>query len=127
MTKQNLIALANAVASNEGFFDHIGDAGPNRPQRNLNPGDLRGWPGFPADPGGFTVFPSLAEGWNRLLMDITNHAAAHPNQTLLEFVAGDGASWPGYAPASDGNDSAGYALQLAKALGCSTSATFAEL
>jgi len=122
VTQENLDGMAKAIAEQEGF----GVPGA-RPTRNCNPGDLRSWPGYPQDDGGFSIFPDDATGWEKLHLDLTNHAAHYPDQTIEQFIAGDGAGWPGYAPASDANDSAGYALSLARALGVETGTTFAEL
>lgn len=122
MTQSNLDALVRAIAEREGF----GVPGA-RPTRNHNPGDLRGWPGCATDARGFSIFPDDETGWAKLRMDVANHAARCPAQSLLQFVGGDGDSWPGYAPASDANDVAGYAGALAAALGCAVSTTFADL
>lgn len=100
---------AMAITGQEGFFAPAGSVGPNRPQRNHNPWDLRGWPGYPQDDGGFSVFPSDEVGWEKLYIDLRTHAARYPNQTLLEFVSGDGNGWPCYAPACDGNEPQRYA------------------
>lgn len=123
MTNDHLTTLASAIAKEEGA-----SVAGSRPWRNNNPGDLRNWPGVPTDGDGFSVFPSLEDGWNALLEDIRNHAAKYPNQTLLQFIAGDGKGWPGYAPASDSNNPVSYAVRLSDALNCSaTKTTFAEL
>lgn len=122
MQTENLKLLADAISQQEGF----GIPGA-RPTRNHNCGDLRNWPGYPVDDGGFAIFPDDATGRAKLEMDLRNHAASWPDQSLFQFIAGDGDKWPGYAPASDANDSAGYALALAQALGVQTSTTFQEL
>lgn len=114
--------LAAAIANQEGF-----GAPGARPTRNHNPGDLRNWPGYPTDSGGFSIFPDDETGWAKLREDLMNHSRHYPDQTIEQFVSGDGDGWPGYAPASDHNDSAGYALALARAVARDTSATFAEL
>jgi len=124
MIDDNLRKLADAIQHEEGY-------GPPeaRPTRNCNPGDLRDWPGYPVDDGGFSVFPDYETGRAKLEMDLANHAARWPGQSLAAFIAGDGQprGWPGYAPASDSNDPAGYAAALARALGCEVSTMFCEL
>lgn len=112
--RQTIGKLARQIAVNEGYFI----AG-SRPYRNRNPGDLRNWPGFGADGDGFTDFGDDATGWDRLCLDLMNHVGCYPQQTILEFIAGDAAGWPGYAPARDGNDPVSYAASLARALGVS--------
>ncbi|MGH9507301.1 MAG: hypothetical protein ACRD13_10290 [Terriglobales bacterium] len=114
-------ALAWAIARAEGY-----PVSGSRPQRNRNPGDLRAWPGVPRDKDGFSIFPSDEAGFRALITDLRNHARAYPDQTLAQFVGGDGA-WPGYAPASDGNDPEAYAANLARWLGCQTSFRMGEL
>lgn len=153
MSNGHLLAFLRQIFTNEGYFDPIGPEGPNRPQRNRNPADLRdsvwlGQDGNDAEkfcifrPFDGTDFPESGElvaemksigarsldfwGYRAARLDVTNHAAKYPGQTLLQFVAGDG-DWPGYAPASDANDSAAYADALAKAIGVTTGATFQEL
>lgn len=124
MTDLHLATLMDAIAEQEGYFSSIPSS---RPRRNHNPGDLRNWPGFPTDAGGFAIFSDDAFGWTALKTDLRNHAAHYPDQTLLEFIAGDGKGWPGYAPANDGNDPSAYALALASALGVETTTRFADL
>ena len=127
MSPETLDNLAEAIAHEEGF-------GPpeNRPTRNNNPGDLRGEPGTwlgqaGTDAGGFCVFADVEHGRRALRIDLANHAQRYPQQTLGVFIAGDGKGWPGYAPASDANDSAGYAHALAAALGVTVDTRFADL
>jgi len=127
MKQETLDALARAIAKEEGFFDPIGPKGPNRPQRNHNPGDLRcEWFPYPNDPGGFVVFPNDETGWAALRQDITNHAKKYPDQSLYGFIAGEG-EWTGYAPASDGNNPVEYSRKVAAAIGCSPFTRFQEL
>lgn len=123
MNVANIEKLAQAIAQQEGF----GADPANRPTRNHNPGDLRGWPGYPRDAEGFSVFPSEDVGWEKLHVDLMVHSRQYPQQTLAQFVAGDGKGWPGYAPASDGNDTDAYIRALALALDCPTYTTFGEL
>ena len=126
MTQETLDRLARAIAEQEGFFAPIGPGGSNRPQRNSNPGDLRGWFPYPADAEGFTVFPDDETGWAALRQDITNHAKKYPDQSLYGFIAGEG-EWTGYAPASDGNNPVEYSRKVAAAVGCSPFTRFQEL
>ena len=125
MTEEHLNAFALAIGHQEGFF--APGAGLNRPQRNHNPGDLRDWPGYPADEGGFSIFPDDATGWEKLKLNLTNHAAWNPQQTILEYIGGDGRGWPGYAPASDGNDPVAYADAVAREMDVTPETRFEEL
>ena len=53
--------FAAAIATAEGA-NVVGSI----PYRNFNPGDLVGWPGYPSDLNGYTIFPDSASGWNAL-------------------------------------------------------------
>lgn len=124
MSPATLTLMAAAIMHREGYFDGPG----KRPRRNRNPLDLRGWPLEPTDADGFSRFASPVVGCQKGLLDLTNHAERYPQQTLRAFIAGDAAvGWPGYAPASDSNDAAGYALFLANCLGVTPDTTFAQL
>ena len=127
MTEDNANKLALAISHEEGFFAPVIVGAPNRPQRNHNPGDLRDWPGYPADEGGFSIFPDDATGWEKLKLNLTNHAARNPQQTISEYIGGDGKGWPGYAPASDGNDPVAYAEAVAREMGVTPETRFEEL
>ena len=131
MTEANLTKLANAIATQEGFFTL--EEKPNRPQRNNNPGDLRDacngteWIGqIGVDDGGFCIFATIEDGWRALQRDLTNHAAKWPWQSLASFIGGEH-GWPGYAPASDSNEATGYAEAIADALGVTPQTRFSEL
>lgn len=83
--------------------------------RNNNPGNLRGWdPTLPKDSRGFDVFPTLAAGRWALLRQIDKNVFQR-KLTLREFFGGKG-EYPGYAPASDGNDPVNYAQFVARRL-----------
>ena len=119
--------MAEAIAIQEGF-----QVEGSRPQRNHNPGDLRSdgivWQGQTGnDAGGFCIFATDEDGWRALRLDLQNHSKHYPNQSLTDFIKGDGNGWPGYAPASDHNSSLQYACFLAERLGCDRDATFAQL
>jgi hypothetical protein len=62
--------FAAAIANAEGF----GISGAI-PTRNNNPGDLKNWPGVPADPNGYSVFPSAQAGWDALQQQLDSIAA----------------------------------------------------
>jgi hypothetical protein len=130
MKVETLGELVKAIAHEEGFFD-CGDA-PNRPQRNNNPGDLRACSGFTwvgqigIDEKGFCIFDTIENGWRALTVDVGNHAAHWPEQTIGQFIGG-APGWGGYAPASDHNDPVGYARVIAAAVGGSPDTKFDEL
>lgn len=96
--------LASAIARMEGFT-----AGRGRGVVNNNPGNLRDyrtaagawaiWPGLPHDDAGFPRFPSVSDGWAALKRDLGLKSAR--GMTLQQIIG----AW---APASDGNDTAGY-------------------
>ena len=121
MNEIAILKVMLGVAYSEGYFDFNDlTKGLNRPQRNNNPGDLRGWPGFPMDGGRFSKFPDAPTGWSRLRCNIYNHALTYRNHTLLDWIGGKSEdNWPGYAPATDGNDPVAYSATLAKFVGCS--------
>lgn len=121
--KQCTANVCHQIGVNEGYF-----GGPNsRPARNRNPGDLRGWPGYPQDAEMFTVFDSDLIGWMKLSEDFNNHCRSYPDHTFLDWIAGDGHGWPGYAPARDHNDPVSYAATLVRAAGCDANTKLGEL
>ena len=89
-------AIANAIATAEGFF--VAGA---LPQRNNNPGDLRRapWLQHPVVAGGFWNAPSIGAGIAGLLHQIALDIAR--GQTLRQLIY----SW---APPSDENNTANY-------------------
>jgi hypothetical protein len=80
--------------------------------QNNNPGNLRyaGQAGAVPGAGGFAAFPSYDAGYQALLNQINLNASS--GMTIAQFTAQ-------YAPASDGNDPAGYAAMIANAAGVS--------
>lgn len=85
---ESVAAIARAIAAEEGWGGTEPDGSPNRPTRNNNPGDLRDWPaGYPRDAGGFTIFPSSAEGWDALYRDISAHLERNPAQSITDWIA----------------------------------------
>ena len=55
------------------------------PARNNNPGDLRNWPGAPADASGYSIFPTMQAGWDALetqLDAIRNGSSAYYNANM---------------------------------------------
>lgn len=96
--------------------------------QNNNPGDLRfaGQPGATQGAGGFAAFPNEATGTSALENDLTAKVTGNtktglkPTSTLAQFAST-------YAPASDGNDPATYAANLAKQLGVTTDTPLSAL
>ena len=102
---QGLIeAIANAIASAEGFF--VAGALPNR---NNNPGDLRAapWLTHPAVSNGFWTANSVGAGVAGLLHQIALDIAR--GQSLRQFIY----AW---APPSDGNNTANYLNETVRRL-----------
>lgn len=89
-------AIANAIATAEGFF--VAGA---LPQRSNNPGDLRAapWLQHPVVAGGFWNAPSVGAGVAGLLHQIALDVAR--GQSLQQLIT----SW---APPSDGNNTDNY-------------------
>ena len=58
------------------------------------------------DAHGFAVFYTMEDGWVALETNLRVHCTRNPNQLLSQYVAQ-------YAPASDGNDPADYAREVA--------------
>jgi hypothetical protein len=97
-------AIANAIASAEGFF--VNGA---LPSRNNNPGDLRAapWLQHPVVAGGFWTAPSVGAGCAGLLHQIALDIAR--GQSLQQLIY----SW---APPSDGNNTANYLSETVRRL-----------
>lgn len=92
---------------------------------NNNPGNCKFYHGgylaiygnVTCNPHGFAVFPTYTQGWLYLENLVTNIVKTHTGLTFLTFFAGNGSSWAGYAPASDGNNPPHYAQLVATACG----------
>lgn len=84
--------------------------------RNNNPGNLRAYAaGQPVDSRGIRIFPSYQDGYNALLSQ--EQINIGKGLTLAEFFAGKTGVYPGYAPASDNNNPAGYTSNVSNWLG----------
>lgn len=101
--------MAVWIAFFEGYF--LDDS---LAKRNNNPGNLRSWGGRPTREG-FAYFSTPREGWEALFKQVAKNI--NRGLTLLEFFAGKPGVYPGYAPASDGNDPWGYAHFISKKTG----------
>ena len=102
---QGLIeAIANAIATAEGFFVQG-----SLPERNNNPGDLRAapWLLHPVVGGGFWQASSVGAGVAGLLHQIALDIAR--GQSLRQLIY----SW---APPSDGNNTANYLNETVRRL-----------
>lgn len=95
---------------------------PNIPTRTNNPGDLKfiGQQGASQDPSGFAKFNDPKAGFAALLNDIQSNINKNPKQTLADFANK-------YAPASDGNNPAQYAANLANKIGMRPDSTLGEV
>jgi hypothetical protein len=133
MTRQELLdKLARAIAQMEGFSS----AHPSLAQRNANPGNLRAWRDAKGRPyptsGGYVDFVAWAsERFPGASREEMSRRALEEGWRILRVLAGqyiDGRYTGGkaptveemfrtYAPASDGNDPAGYARFVAAKLG----------
>ncbi len=97
----------------------------SRSWRNNNPGNIKYGPlaqrmgATGADAGGFARFPSYEAG-RKAQESLLFESEGYKNKTIKEAIA----RW---APASDGNDPAGYAGQLAKAAGVGVDTPLASL
>lgn len=94
----------------------------NLPTSNNNPGDLRdiGQAGATQGAGGFASFQDPKAGYAALLNDLQTKINNNPQHTLVDFASQ-------YAPASDGNNPAQYAANLANQLGVAPNATLGSL
>jgi hypothetical protein len=97
-----LLWFAYAIARFEGYY-----VPQSRAQRNRNPGNLRAVAGQASDADGFRTFGTHVEGWLALIRQIERNILR--GLTLNEFFGGKPGVYPGYAPASDGNDPVAYA------------------
>ena len=153
MTREELIQkLARAIAEKEGFFVTEAQAKarkmqcPTRAQRNANPGNIRAWRDakrrpYPAD-GGYVDFVAWASArFPGVSREEVSRQALEEGWRILRVLVGqyiDGRYTDGkpptidgmfrvYAPASDGNDPAGYARFVANRLGVRTDQRLAGL
>lgn len=109
-----LSQFAAAIANAEGF-----NSPGSRPQRNNNPGDLRNWPGVPADSAGYSIFPNPQAGWNALEQDLATIAAGQSQYISPEMtIAQMGAVWAGGDP--------NWASNVAAYLGVSSAAMIGQ-
>lgn len=121
------VLIAQAIATAEGFYA-VTPGGPNRPQRNNNPGDMT------ADligksvgmDGPFVVFANDADGWENLYVQVNawleGTSRFHgPNSTILD-IAGLG-SETGYTS----TDQATWANTVAETLGVSPDTSLADI
>ena len=94
----------------------------NLPTENNNPGDLRfaGQTGATQGAGGFAAFANPQAGGAALLNQIQTSINNKPTETLEDFSSS-------YAPASDGNNPAQYAVKLANQLGVSPLTPISQL
>lgn len=146
MTRQELLdKLSRAIAENEGFFVTNAQAKarriryPTRAQINANPGNLRAWRDakgqtYPTG-GGYVDFVAWASHrFPGAAREELSRRAIEEGWRILRVLAGqyiDGRYTGGkpptveemfrtYAPATDGNDPAGYARFVAGKLGVRT-------
>lgn len=111
--------FADAIAHAEGFYDEG-----SRPARNNNPGDFENWPGVPTDGAGYSVFGSVADGWNALeeqLNAIRNAASRHYTTGMsfrqMGYIYADGAHDPAGAANWSSNVSAFMGAGVDDAIG----------
>lgn len=116
MTQTQLIdSMAVAIARMEGYMDAAYNPRPGTiAYRNNNPGNLRVWGSLPQQ-SGYAVFPTAAEGWGALKIQIRLNLDR--GLTLYEFFGGKPGVYPGYAPAADANHPKQYAEFVAAQVG----------
>lgn len=107
--------FAAAIAQAEGF-----NSAGSLPQRNNNPGDLKGWPGVPTDASGYSVFPTEQAGWDALQTQLNAIAAGTsayytPDMTIAQM----GQVWAGGDP--------NWAVNVAAYLGVSSGVMIGSL
>jgi len=102
--------LAQAIADHEGWYPG------SHSYRTRNPGNMRLMgPEHPTDSRGFTIFPTLDQGWFALKMDLFSKCCGRtqthltPSSTLADLVH----AW---APASDHNNDEAYLNALCLSL-----------
>jgi hypothetical protein len=93
---------------------------------NNNPGNLRAGPGaIGVDARGIAIFPDYATGYSALLHQESLNVGR--GLTLSEFFGGKAGVYPGYAPAADKNNPAGYSATVAGWLGISPDVPLTEV
>jgi hypothetical protein len=124
VTRRELIGkFAEAIARMEGFYTPRSIS-----QRNNNPGNLRSW-GKRPQVKGFAKFPTPTDGWVALRKQIDRNIDR--GLTTAEFFAGKKnmnghVVYPGYAPATDGNDPLTYAKFVAMCVGIDVNAVLQQ-
>lgn len=102
--------LAGAIERFEGACSSAGNC------RNNNPGNLRAGPGsIGVDSRGIAIFPDYATGESALERQVNLNIGR--GLSLSEFFGGKPGVYPGYAPAGDNNNPAGYTATVAGWLG----------
>src|SRR5437762_14189116 len=88
-----IVKLSRAIATAEGFYARIEGSYRNRPQRNMNPGDLKIdtiGQAIGKDKDGFVIYPSIEVGFAaarqqvRLMFD--GSKIYNPDMTILEVA-----------------------------------------
>lgn len=121
-------AWALAIKAREGFIAPCKQYPNGTPAwRNNNPGNIE-WRGQrnAVENGRFAHYTTYQAGYNDLktllIRACTGQSKIYnPEGTLTQFYAGipPYKKFPGYAPASDGNNPISYASDVAQAIGCS--------
>jgi hypothetical protein len=109
-------AIANAIATAEGFFTGAGSV----PFDQNNPGDLTDYADtYGANANGITIFPTIEAGWNALYEKIENILAGGSSVYSTGMTISQlGATWA--------NDAGEWANNVAASLGISTDTTLGE-
>ena len=112
--------LASAITRQEGACSAPGVC------TNNNPGNLRAYlPSQPVDSRGVRIFPSYDAGYKALIgQEQTN---VNLGLNLDEFFGGKAGVYPGYAPAADKNNPAGYAANVSSWLGIPRDVTLSSI
>lgn len=93
---------------------------------NNNPGNLRAYlPSQPVDSRGIRIFPSFQAGQAALLAQ--EQINIGKGLTLDEFFGGKTGVYPGYAPAADRNNPAGYSANVSTWLGIPRDVTLSSI
>jgi hypothetical protein len=109
-------AIANAIATAEGFFTGSGSV----PYDQNNPGDLTDYADlYGANSSGITIFPTIAAGWNALYEKIENILNGSSQVYSTDMTISElGSEWA--------NDAGEWASNVASSLGISTDTTLGE-